>query len=101
MTLLDLHPLFERLADAVADRVVLRIRQQVDTTRDAGRSPLLTTREAASLLRCSAQRLETARLRGDGPKFIKHGRSVRYRRADLEQYLDQHVRSNTSEGGDL
>jgi excisionase family DNA binding protein len=59
---------------------------------------LLTTGEAAEYLRVSVSFLMKARLRGDGPRFRKIGRSVRYTEADLELYLRQTARTSTSEG---
>jgi predicted DNA-binding transcriptional regulator AlpA len=60
---------------------------------------LLTTEEAAQLLRLSSRSLERRRLDGTGPKFLRMGggRAIRYRRADLLLYLDQSVRMSTSE----
>lgn len=41
--------------------------------------------------------LEKMRVYGDGPRFVKLGRSVRYRVADLEAYLDHRVVESTSQ----
>ena len=41
---------------------------------------LLTPREAADFLRVSKSWLAKARMRGDGPPYVKVGRSIRYRR---------------------
>lgn len=57
---------------------------------------LLTTREAAKELSCSTQKLEIARMKGGGPRFLKLGRSVRYSRADLEQWVAAAGRRNTT-----
>jgi len=48
---------------------------------------LLDQREAARLLRLSERTLERLRLTGGGPLYIKCGRSVRYRAADLEKWI--------------
>ena len=37
------------------------------------------------------------RLSGRGPKFIRLGRLVRYRRRDVESWLDARTRTSTSE----
>lgn len=58
---------------------------------------ILTTAEAAALLKCSKQYLEGARLRGDGPRFSKIGRMVRYRRSSLLEWLAKREVSSTSE----
>ena len=39
---------------------------------------LLTERDAADLLRVSRSWLAKARMRGDGPPYVKVGRSIRY-----------------------
>ncbi len=60
---------------------------------------ILTTREAAEHVRLSETQLERLRQRGDGPPYIKIGRSVRYRDGDIAIWLERHVK--TSEvGGD-
>lgn len=41
--------------------------------------------------------LETAAVRGDGPSFCKIGRSVKYRVADLRQWIDAQRVSSTSQ----
>lgn len=43
----------------------------------------LTTDEAAKLLKVSPKGLEGMRCKGRGPKFVKIGGRVRYRRSDL------------------
>ena len=66
----------------------------MDTPRFA---QLYTTEEAASLLRVSRSFLMKARLRGDGPRYLKVGRAVRYREADLLDWLRSRGRTSTSE----
>ena len=58
---------------------------------------LLTQAEASRLLRLSERTLERLRLQGGGPLYVKCGRSVRYREADLEKWIDARVDSNTSQ----
>jgi hypothetical protein len=41
--------------------------------------------------------LSKARLRGDGPVFLKLGRKVLYREADLIAWRDERLRRSTSE----
>ena len=55
------------------------------------------TKQAARLLQVSHRTLEDWRLRGGGPRFSKIGRSVRYRRIDLEEFLRQHSFENTAQ----
>jgi excisionase family DNA binding protein len=59
--------------------------------------PLLTQDEAAELLKLSVRTVERLRVSGRGPKFLKIFRSVRYRPADVEQWLASRVRGSTSE----
>jgi hypothetical protein len=58
---------------------------------------LLTTREAAELLRRKKSCLESWRCRGGGPAFIKIGRGVLYRESDLEAFLIAGRRTSTSD----
>lgn len=56
------------------------------------RSPLLTTQEAADYLRLSPKTLDTARCTGElSIPFVKYGRSVRYRQADLDRYIESRM----------
>ena len=48
---------------------------------------LLTPREAAQLLKVSLSWLAKARMRGDGPPFIRIGRSIRYPGDDLIRWM--------------
>lgn len=59
----------------------------------------LTQREAASVLRISERTLERFRLDGSGPQFVKAGRRVLYRRADIEAWTDDRTYQSTSEMG--
>jgi excisionase family DNA binding protein len=61
---------------------------------------LLTQAEASRLLRLSERTLERLRLQGGGPLYVKCGRSVRYREADIEKWIAARVVSSTSEIGD-
>ena len=58
---------------------------------------ILTVREAASFAKLSKSTLDKARVAGRGPPFVKVGNAVRYRRADLEDWLDSCVVRSTSE----
>ena len=58
---------------------------------------LLTAPDAARMLRVSLSWLAKARLTGDGPRFIKIGRSVRYLESSLREYIKMRTRSSTSE----
>jgi excisionase family DNA binding protein len=58
---------------------------------------LLTQSEAARVLRLSERTLERLRLQGGGPRYVKANRSVRYREADLEAWIEKRVVNSTSE----
>ena len=60
------------------------------------RSDLLTTEEAAALLRLKPHTLENMRWQGTGPFFLKLGGRVFYRRADLKAWCDQARRRSSS-----
>ncbi len=59
---------------------------------------LIDEREAASFLCYSKRALQNWRVRGGGPRFVKvSARSIRYRRRDLNRWIEERIRSNTSE----
>jgi len=58
---------------------------------------LLTTEQAAWLLRISRKTLERMRVEGRGPKFVKIGRCVRYRHRDLLTWITTNTHQSTSE----
>jgi Helix-turn-helix domain len=60
-------------------------------------SPLLTATEAGRLLKVSLSWLAKARMRGDGPPYIRVGRSIRYALPDLIQWKNSRRRLSTSE----
>jgi predicted DNA-binding transcriptional regulator AlpA len=53
----------------------------------------------ARLVALKPSYLRKLRISGGGPKFIKIGRSVRYRVTDVENWLASRTRRNTAEGG--
>ena len=58
---------------------------------------LLTPRETAERLKLSLSWLAKRRLQGDGPAYIKVGRSVRYQEPALLQWMKSRQRLSTSE----
>jgi predicted DNA-binding transcriptional regulator AlpA len=60
---------------------------------------LLTEREAADFLRLSQSWLAKARMRGDGPPYMKLGRAVRYGKLALLGWTRSIERRSTSERG--
>ncbi len=59
---------------------------------------LLTTLEAARYVRLGKPTLERFRTTGAGPRFAKLGGAVRYRRTDLDAWLESRLIRSTSEG---
>jgi len=57
----------------------------------------LTTPQAAAYLGLQPATLEQWRWNGRGPRFAKIGRSVRYRQADLDAFLEARVFMSTTE----
>jgi predicted DNA-binding transcriptional regulator AlpA len=53
---------------------------------------LLKPRDAARFLKLSMSWLARARMRGEGPPYIKFGKSVRYDEAALVKWLRSHQR---------
>ncbi len=70
---------------------------QTGTTTALSGLHVVDTKQAARYLGLSPNTLEAWRSRGGGPRFVKYPRAVRYRVADLEAYMADGERSNTSE----
>jgi predicted DNA-binding transcriptional regulator AlpA len=62
-----------------------------------GRERLLTANDAANRLRLSRSWLAKARMRGDGPPYVKLGRLVRYGESTLAKWAWSRTRLSTSE----
>lgn len=60
---------------------------------------LFSSKEAARYLGMSVAFLERDRWAGARIAFVKIGRSVRYRRTELDQYIQSHTRRSTSDVG--
>ncbi|GAB5457607.1 MAG: hypothetical protein Hens3KO_06370 [Henriciella sp.] len=60
-------------------------------------SPLLSTKEAADLVCLSPRTLETLRVRGGGPEFVRLGRAIRYRPEALQAWIDLNSAISTSD----
>ena len=58
---------------------------------------LLTVPQMCTYLNLKSKTLEAMRRRGDGPRFVKVGRSVRSRGIDVLDYLDEQTRESTTE----
>jgi excisionase family DNA binding protein len=66
------------------------------TVATAGYDPLLTIEEVSQWLGIPRGTLYQWRSRKQGPRAIKVGGALRYRRAEVETYLDQHTDSRTA-----
>lgn len=61
-------------------------------------SPLVKEAEAARILDLSKRTLQKWRVEGHGPVYIRvSARAIRYRLVDLESWINERVRSSTSE----
>jgi excisionase family DNA binding protein len=58
---------------------------------------LLSDKEACDYLAMNPGYLAKARVTGESPVFLKIGRSVRYRKSDLDAWLSQKSRRSTSD----
>lgn len=58
---------------------------------------LLTTEQTAPLLGLTAEALDCRRKRQQGPPFVRIGRLVRYRPADVAAWVDELARAGTDE----
>lgn len=54
------------------------------------------TADAAKLTGLAKSTLEKLRVAGTGPRYLKLGKVVRYRRADLDAWLDARLVASTS-----
>lgn len=71
--------------------------EEAATKTATGFEPLLTERDVADLLRVSWSWLAKARMRGDGPPYVKVGRSIRYTGTGMLQWTRSRQRFSTSE----
>lgn len=60
---------------------------------------ILDTKEAAGYVRLGKPTLDRLRISGGGPRFAKLGGAVRYRKVDLDTWLESRLVSSTSEVG--
>ncbi len=57
----------------------------------------LKTEPAADYLGVAKSTMEAWRVRGGGPRFVKLGKAVRYRKEDLDAFVNSRIFSSTSE----
>lgn len=58
--------------------------------------PLLNEKQAAELLSVTVRTMQSWRVTGGGPPYVKLGRAVRYIKSDLEAWILKGKRQNTS-----
>jgi len=52
---------------------------------------LMTRQQAADYMGVTPQALSQMNVRGEGPRFVRIGRSVRYRRPDIAEWIESRV----------
>jgi hypothetical protein len=57
------------------------------TLTESTHSPLLTEKQTSRYLLRSLSALRRDRAAGSGPEFARIGRSIRYRKSDLDAYI--------------
>lgn len=57
---------------------------------------VMNTIEAARYVRLGKPTLDRFRLTGEGPRFAKLGGAIRYRRADLDDWIESRLVASTS-----
>lgn len=70
---------------------------QIDPSQTRDDLLLLNQVQAAEVLTIQPRTLESWRYRGDGPRFIRVGGSIRYRLRDLHAWLEQNTFRSTTE----
>jgi predicted DNA-binding transcriptional regulator AlpA len=60
---------------------------------------VVNTRAAAAFTGLAVATLNNMRVAGGGPRYLKLGRAVRYRIADLDAWLSERVVASTSDLG--
>lgn len=79
-----------------------RAQKLIDEEKNSNPDDLLNTRQVAEWFGCSEQWLETGRIKGFGPKFIRIGpRQIRYRKKDVLSWLADRCHQSTSEYGSV
>lgn len=58
---------------------------------------LMTQNEVAALFDVTVSLLANWRCQGKGPRYVKLGGRVKYRKADVEEFINNSVRQSTSE----
>lgn len=89
------QPLQRANRKIVAAVVNAQLQPEIETRSAA--SEMFTTPEAAAYTKMAVPTLERFRLTGEGPMFAKLGGSVRYRRCDLDAWIESRLVRSTSQ----
>ena len=61
---------------------------------------LIDEKAAADFLKVTTRTMQSLRQRGEGPRFMRlSARCIRYTRADLKAWAEEHMRASTSDSG--
>ena len=75
--------------------------ETIGNTGDLEFDQLVRQEEAAARLSVSPRCMENWRHRGEGPKFVRiSARCIRYRKSDLTLFIEERLRTSTSDRGD-
>jgi excisionase family DNA binding protein len=77
-----------------------RSQTAVSSTQQQFSDALLTEKQAAAYLNIGVKTLQNWRWRGEGPRFVRVGRLMRYRPEDLRAFVAAHLRTSTSDLGE-
>ncbi len=61
---------------------------------------LLNEKQAAKVLTVGTRVLQSWRVRGFGPTFLKLGRLIRYKQSAIDSWIEGQVRQSTSDKGE-
>lgn len=70
---------------------------QVPPDNQEAHMEIMDVEEAAEYVRLGASTLNRFRTSGGGPRYAKLGKSVRYRKTDLDAWLASRIIASTSE----
>jgi len=92
----DISPAHQRIVKLVVAKAE-NSTAHPDARSGTSGSEVFTTPEAAAYTKMAVQTLERFRLTGAGPIFAKLGGSVRYRRCDLDAWIESRLVRSTSQ----
>ncbi len=76
----------------------MQTRQHANSNDPDHLERLITEHEAAAFIGYTVRALQNWRLRGGGPRFVKvSARSVRYRRRDLIDWIEERLVASTTQ----